>query len=159
VEAYHGRLKKFLLLEQKLHSSRIPGLEGVLKIVTAALNAFRPKIFDPNDLEYHRKLADKMLRASMLTRNPLFDRVEKGALSNRGRGWEEVEVDLGSPGAIPDFPRLDEQEIMATITLGPYQLAQAKNYSNEHLNEKGGFLIQVHKWAQDLVRGRIQSRH
>ena len=42
VEAYHGRMKKFRFFDEVIDHSFVPALGSLNRIVTAALNAFRP---------------------------------------------------------------------------------------------------------------------
>ena len=60
--------------------------------------------------------------------------------------------------AAPDFPVLSE-EYLSSLTLGTYQLKQARCYTLEHLSENCDYKIEIHPEAEDLLRVRIQSRH
>ena len=64
---------------------------------------------------------------------------------------------------INNFPKLNEQEIKSHITLGNYQLKQAKSYLPEHLN-KGKYEIRINKDSLEfgdakIVFSIIRSRH
>eukprot|EP00732_Lithocolla_globosa_P003902 Lithocolla_globosa_v1_NODE_3328_length_1686_cov_3.584906.p1 type:complete len:202 gc:universal NODE_3328_length_1686_cov_3.584906:174-779(+) len=107
-----------------------------------------------------------MLKRSKETTNSVGIRVQTGALSSRGRQYEEHTEDLlpgedpiSKPTSIKDFPKLTTKEILQKITLGSYQIKQANHYADEHLSSNGGFNYYVHREAPDLVRVRLQSRH
>ena len=167
VEAYHGRFKKFKLFENRQCTSFLPSYRKCLRILTAALNAFRPVLYNTaTNAPFHQEIADRMMDLSRATSNPLAERVSKGELSNRGRKWTAAETTptasellIGDPIAVPDFPRLQEEDICKSITCGTYQIEQAKHYTDEHSSSEGGFDFYVHKSAPDLVRVRLQSRH
>jgi len=167
VEAYHGRFKKFKFFENRQRPSFILHYQQLLQILTSALNAFRPPLYDTSiDQGTHQRVATEMLRRSRLTENPLALKVAKGPLSAKGRKWEEViaivgsdEIDLAAVGAVPNFPQLTEDYIKDTITLGSYQVKQAAHYADEHLAADGLFRIMIHHEADNLIRARLQSRH
>eukprot|EP00732_Lithocolla_globosa_P005480 Lithocolla_globosa_v1_NODE_5693_length_1200_cov_12.183406.p1 type:complete len:195 gc:universal NODE_5693_length_1200_cov_12.183406:739-155(-) len=108
-------------------------------------------------------MAKTMLKKSRETRNHVAERVEKGTLSSRGRKWEDKlswEYMGDNEEAVSDFPKFDSPvEIEKKITYGPYQLEQAKKYSDQHLTKDGTYKIQLHKQAKDLLRVRVHSRH
>ena len=64
---------------------------------------------------------------------------------------------------IDDFPKLDENTIKTSITLGSYQLKQAKSYLAEHLNN-GKIMIRMCKQCLEFENSKIlfsiiQCRH
>ena len=63
---------------------------------------------------------------------------------------------------IIDFPKIEESKIKTHITLGTYQLQQARHYFEEHLNE-GKLEIRVYKKVMIMsfqkYFGVIKSRH
>ncbi len=152
VESYHGRVKKWTFFDNRIHMQHLSSIGVFVRIVTAAINAFRPliKTDKPEDLEY----AQAMLSKAAIKTNHVFERVEKGALSSRGGHW----IVMDSSDAAPTFPILTKEDLYG-ITLGSYQLKQASHYTNEHLDENGDYLVEIHMDAPDLLRARIQSRH
>ncbi|CAF1214590.1 unnamed protein product [Didymodactylos carnosus] len=60
--------------------------------------------------------------------------------------------------AAPDFPALSEIELQ-DITIGVFQIKQAKSYSTEHINEDGQYEILVSTDNSNLLRANIQSKH
>ena len=151
VEAYHGRVKKWLFFDKVIHHDFLDIIGPLNRILTAAINAFRPPLIstDASDAE----MAREMLRKAEVTRNALFSKVEKGPFSSRGK-WAA----LDSEEAVPEFPVLSKVQL-EMITFGTYQLKQAKSYTKEHLSEDGEYKIDVHHLAPGLLRVRIQSRH
>jgi len=78
VEAYHGRLKKFKMFENRQNIRLVKCMKEYLRITTAALNKFRPALYDTkaNPL-YHQKVANIMLDRSKMTTNDVAERVNK----------------------------------------------------------------------------------
>ena len=60
--------------------------------------------------------------------------------------------------AVPSFPTLS-MDYLYNLTLGTYQLKQARHYTDEHFNHDGDYQVDLHSDAPDFVRARIQSRH
>lgn len=52
---------------------------------------------------------------------------------------------------VMDFPKLDKESVKTHITLGNYQLSQAKGYIGEHLDKNGDYRIMVGKHTLDNV--------
>lgn len=75
-------------------------------------------------------------------------------------------------GNLNDFPQLTYSELIK-ISLGIYQIKQAKSYSGEHIRQDGRYEIEVCRETDSnllkelsisnnsswLLRGRIKSRH
>ena len=60
--------------------------------------------------------------------------------------------------AAPDFPkRLVAQ--LEELTLGVFQLKQAKSYTNENINDDGCYEIMISTQTNGLLRAKIPSRH
>lgn len=59
---------------------------------------------------------------------------------------------------LEDFPKLSDSQLR-DLTLGVYQLKQAKSYTQEHVSSEGNYEFTVHKEEPGLIRVRIQSRH
>eukprot|EP00732_Lithocolla_globosa_P000464 Lithocolla_globosa_v1_NODE_139_length_5801_cov_6.461364.p3 type:complete len:199 gc:universal NODE_139_length_5801_cov_6.461364:5720-5124(-) len=90
----------------------------------------------------------------------------RGPFSPAGRLFTEEkdviggeEYDISEKSIARDFPKHSEKYIAEKITLGTYQLKQARHYTDEHVDKKGGFSYYVHRQADDLIRVRLQSRH
>jgi len=59
---------------------------------------------------------------------------------------------------LKDFPKLTLNELR-NLTLGTYQIKQAKSYTEEHFNDSGLYELLVHKERSDIIRVQLQSRH
>ena len=151
VEAYHGRMKKFRFFDDVIDHNYVPSLGSFNRIMSAALNAFRPPLASPSvdDID----IARNMLKANEQKQNLLASQVESGKFSSRGR-W----MALDDMAAVPTFPSLSLSYLRGKAC-GKYQLKQAKSYTREHMTATGEYRIEVHKDADDLIRVRIQSRH
>jgi hypothetical protein len=85
--------------------------------------------------------------------------------------WQSWKINFGQD-YLDDFPHLSEEDLRS-ITLGSYQLRQARSYYAEHIKTDGRYVIEVCKHVGPLsltshgfsvgdpmlIRGRIQSRH
>jgi hypothetical protein len=65
---------------------------------------------------------------------------------------------LDATGTVKDFPRLSLDSLM-DLTLGVYQLKQAKTYAIEHIDPDGAYEVKVAIQEKAIIRARIQSRH
>ena len=70
--------------------------------------------------------------------NHLKQLVDKGKLSTRGGGWRS-----NLDNVIPEFPQLTLDNLRS-ITLGVYQIKQARHYTDEHMMANGDY--QVQQW-------------
>ena len=52
---------------------------------------------------------------------------------------------------VMDFPKLDVESVKTHITLGNYQLSQAKSYIGEHLDKNGDYRIMIGKHTLDNI--------
>ena len=57
---------------------------------------------------------------------------------------------MDASDALPGFTVLAE-EYLRSLTFGIYQLKQAKSYSREHINEKGGYEIYVSQTSPYII--------
>jgi hypothetical protein len=68
------------------------------------------------------------------------------------------EYNLNATNSVDNFPKMSFDELQE-LTLGTYQLKQARSYTTEHLSEDGAYLVKITNQKQDLLRAQIQSRH
>ena len=66
-----------------------------------------------------------------------------------GRKWKKRQE---------DFPKLSHSHLR-DLTLGIYQIKQAKSYTQEHVSAKGKYEFNIHKEEAGLIHVRIQSCH
>ena len=151
VEAYHGRMKKWLFFDKLILHDFLDIVGPLNRILTAAMNAFRPPLIRTDDSD--AELASEMLKKAECKRNALFSKIEKGLFSSRGK-WMSIDANE----AVPEFPVLSKEQLHM-LTFGTYKLKQAKSYTREHLSDDGEYTINVHNQAPGLLRIRIQSRH
>lgn len=149
VESANGRIKKWKALDQVMPNSQLYCVGDHVQIVCAMCNKYRP-VFAACSLD-DDELAKK-LKALVQKSNTLQKKVEE-KLSTRRAIWKAMDDD-----ALEDFPKLSEDHLR-DITLGVYQLKQAKSYTQEHLSEDGKYEFSIHKEDDSLIRVRIQSRH
>ncbi|CAF4576898.1 unnamed protein product [Rotaria sp. Silwood2] len=87
--------------------------------------------------------------------NKIKDYIEKLKDKN---GKQPKWADLNAADSVANFPKMSFDELQE-LTLGTYQLKQARSYTTEHLSEDGAYLVKVTNQRQNLLRAQIQSRH
>lgn len=150
IEAVNGLIKTWKLFKNVLPNSHIPFIGDYLRITCSLCNAYRPpRVSNPDDLV----LANRMLQISRQP-NLLQQRVESKKWATRRVIWETL-----SSSSITDFPQLTLDEIRQ-LTLGVYQIKQAKSYSRQHQDTHSGlYILSVHREEKDILRVQLQSRH
>ena len=83
VEAYHGRIKKWRFFDKLILHDFIDIVGPLNRIVTAAINAFRPPLVRTEESD--AEMAREMLKQAECKRNALFSKIEKGPFSSRGK--------------------------------------------------------------------------
>jgi hypothetical protein len=143
-------MKHWRALDKVIPNTQIPFVGDYVRIVCALCNAFRsPLIKDTSNDDF---LASRML-ALLKNKNHLQERVIEEGLDRQRATW--VEMDESS---FEDFPKLDYKQLRE-LTLGIYQLKQARSYTQEHLSDTGSYNVFLHKQNADVLRVKIQSRH
>lgn len=67
--------------------------------------------------------------------------------------WQNID-----DSEMPDFPQLNESELR-DLTMGVYQIRQAKSYTKEHQTDEGKYEIMVHKEQEGILKAQLRSRH
>ena len=67
--------------------------------------------------------------------------------------WKTMDV-----SKMPDLPQLYETEIR-DVTVGVYQICQAKSYTKEHQSGAGKYDIMINKEQDGVIKAQIHSRH
>ena len=134
VESANGRIKTWKALDQVVPNTQIKWIGDYVKIVCAIINAFRPPLTSNSNDDI--ALANKMKTLSSRS-NDLQERIEKESLSSKRAIWSEM-----SPECIQSFPRLTKNDLRA-LTLGVYQIKQAKAYTVEHMSADGSYRISI----------------
>ncbi|CAF4809681.1 unnamed protein product [Rotaria magnacalcarata] len=152
VESANGRIKTWRFFDRVVPNSLLPIVGDLFSIVCALTNAYRPLFV--RDVSNDDKIADTML--SLLTEsNKLKDYVDK--LKNKSEKtlkWLHIDAH----NAVQDFPILSLDKLN-DITLGCFQIKQAKRYTMEHLSKNGSFFVQLAKQKKNILKAQLQSRH
>lgn len=165
VEVVNGRFKRdFKLLRQNYFNVASKHFMKDFEVAAALLNKFHPPIVDRVDAG---EIIQEINRY-MNTENELADFIITNNYNRRRANFETITIQNDS---LNDFPQLSESELIL-ISLGTYQIKQARSYYGEHVRGSDGFVIEVCREvnrsllrelsATDtswLLRGRIQSRH
>lgn len=155
VESYHARFKKF---ENRQPTFHISILNNCLRVTSAALNAFRPNIYDTKSNEsHHQIIANEMLKRSKETTNLVLLRVEKGELSSRGRKWEELK--LSPPENEEEYPLHDpKNEAIGFLKLTEYHLEHIK-LPKHIIMQKNNFLKMADSLFLFIIPRKISFGH
>ena len=130
----------------------IPIAGDLFSIVCILINAFR-SLFVRN-ISNDDVLADKML-SLINERNKLKEPIDTLKVNDtKDLNWTRIDAS----NTFCDFPVLTLDQLNE-ITLGWFQLKQAKRYAMEHLSANGSFTAQFSKQQLNVVRARIQPRH
>ncbi|XP_018401795.1 PREDICTED: uncharacterized protein LOC108778963 [Cyphomyrmex costatus] len=150
VEAVNGLIKTWKALDHVFPNSQIPYIGEYVRIVCALCNAFRPP-------RAQNKPEDEIIGNRMMQLvsqpNHLQELVELEGWGKKRVIWEPLTHD-----AFNDFPKLTMDEL-TLLTLGVYQIKQAKSYTFEHLHDDGMYSLFIHKQERSIIRLQIQSRH
>ena len=134
VESANARFKKFKFFSRTVPVHSLPSVNTDLQIISALINAYRPKIKSdsPGDSDLAKAMLSK-LRVS----NDLKTVLDKGSEldSRKQTVWKKMKG-----YAIIDFPELSEGD-MQELTFGTYQLSLAKEYCREHICDESGMFF------------------
>jgi hypothetical protein len=83
-------------------------------------------------------------------KNTLIEKIR----AHKRKRFKYTSVDLNSFS----FPKLDLTYLL-NLTIGVYQLKQAKSYTREHLNENGLYEFELIPENKNLIKIKINSRH
>ena len=150
VESYRARMKKWILLGNRIENAFIQKVVDCVRIVSAAFNCYRGLI-DVNTINSDvTALAQYMLHQIGLS-NMLQDRLNNGSLSSHSR-WEKIE------DSSFNFPQMSFNELRQ-LFFGTYQIKTGRCYVEEHMNSGGDCIIEVDNSNNNAVRARMHSRH
>lgn len=150
VESANGRIKQWRALSNVLPNSQIPFAGDYVRIVCSLCNAFRPPLV--TSLESDAVMAKRMM-ALAKSDNKLQQKVTDNKWDKRRTIWKSMDA-----SEMPDFPQLNETELR-DLTMGVYQIRQAKSYSKEHQTDAGKYEIMVNKEEDGVLKAQIRSRH
>jgi hypothetical protein len=152
VEAANGRLKQWRFFDKVMPNTLIPVVSDYFSIICSLINRFSHVYV--TDTSKDDKIAKKILSLLQET-NELQKYVKQLKDGNEKKlTWTA----LDATGTVKDFPRLSLDSLM-DLTLGVYQLKQAKTYAIEHIDPDGAYEVKVAIQEKAIIRARIQSRH
>ncbi|XP_045778261.1 uncharacterized protein LOC123876146 isoform X1 [Maniola jurtina] len=166
VEVVNGRFKRdFKLLRQDYFNVASSHLMQDVKVAAALINAFHPVITNRDDAgEILQIINENMYRENRLANYVVENNLNRRRLEFRATPVNSINV-------LTDFPRLTYSELIL-VSLGTYQIKQARSYYGEHVRADGSYVIEVWREVDNdflrelslsnstwLLRGRIHSRH
>ena len=137
-------------LSNVLPNTQIPFAGDYVRIVCSLCNAFRPPLV--TSLESDAVMAKRMMTLAK-SDNKLHQKVIENKKDKRRTIWKTMDA-----SEMPEFPQLNEKELR-DITMGVYQIRQAKSYSKEHQTDAGKYQIFVNKEQDGVLKDQIRSRH
>jgi hypothetical protein len=141
VEARNGHLKLcFRDFDRVWPNQSIPHMMKDFRIACAILNVFHPTI--ESDMRDGLAVASSML-SRLNEDNKLANVVSALNLNRQSSSDKWEKIDFGQD-YLDDFPHLSEEDLRS-ITLGSYQLRQARSYYAEHIKTDGRYVIEVCK--------------
>jgi len=151
IEAQNGRLKQcFRYFDKQFQNKSVPHLLQDFRVSAALLNRFHPRI--ESDSEHSEEIAKRILE-NLNRPNKLQTLVEAQRLNRIKRGFvslTEFEID--------DFPQFSENQLCNYLSLGTYQLKQAKCYVAEHMKNAGRYTIDVARHGSPLLVNTAEIR-
>lgn len=150
VESANGRIKQWKALSNVLPNSQIPFAGDYVRIVCSLCNAFRPPLV--TSLESDAVMAKRMMDLAK-SPNKLQQKVTDNKWDKKRTIWKSMDA-----SEMPDFPELNEEELR-DLTMGVYQIRQAKSYTKEHQTDDGKYEILVNKEQEGVLKSQIRSRH
>ncbi|CAF2624748.1 unnamed protein product [Rotaria sp. Silwood2] len=152
IESANGRVKQWQFFNKIIPNSMIEKIGDYFEIVCAMINCYRPVFIQ--DTSHDSEIAEKMLKLARET-NKIKDYVERmKSKSEKRLKW----IAMDAANAISDFPKMNFNKLQE-LTLGIYQLKQARSYTTEHVSSNGAFMVKVANERPDLIRAQVQSRH
>ena len=130
----------------------LPSVDDLFSIVCAFINAYRLILI--RDVSNDNKVANIML--SLLNESNKLKEYVDNLSTKKEKTLKWTRIDANS--AVKDFPVLSLEQLN-DVTLGHFQLKQAKKYKMEHLLKDGSFTFLLTKQSIDIIRTQIQSRH
>ena len=126
-----------------LPNSQIPFAGDYVRIVCSLCNGFRPPLV--TSLESDAVIVKRMM-ALARSSNKLQQNVTDNKWGKRHTIWKTMDV-----SEMPDFLQPNENELR-DLTMGVYQIRQAKCYSKEHQTETGKYKIFVNKEQDGVIK-------
>lgn len=152
VEAVNGRVKQWRFFDKVMPNTLLPVVSDYFSIVCSLINRFSNVYV--NDTSKDDKLAKKIL--GLLNETNELKKYVKEMKDGTEKKLKWTALDASE--AVKDFPRLSLDHLM-DLTLGVYQVKQAKAYAIEHIDPDGAYFVKVTNTEKAMLRAHIQSRH
>lgn len=147
VEATNGLIKKWAYFDKVVSNIEIRHINKDFRIVCALINKYRESRVTDQNADY--ELGKKMVE---LAKKP--NDLKEKVLNFKRKNQRKTTIDIDSV----DFPQLTI-EYIRSLTLGVYQIKQAKSYSKDHLNEDGDYEFEMIKLDSSIIKVKMNSRH
>ncbi|XP_026737081.1 uncharacterized protein LOC113500467 [Trichoplusia ni] len=165
VEVVNGRFKRdFKIFRQDFFNRASKNVMVHFEVAAALINAFHPPIANRSDAQDILQKINQYINVE----NQLSNYVINNNINRRRAQFQAIDVERHN---VSEFPVLTYSELIL-VSLGTYQIKQARSYYGEHVRENGSFVIEVCREVtgdlqQELatsvstwmLRGRIKSRH
>ena len=142
VESRNSGLKRSFKALKEVPNKSLTHTIDDYKIAGALINAFHARL--TSDKEDWKQIVINMKRL-VSTENALKSLYEEEKLKLKSK-YDKLDA-----SDVMDFPKLDVESVKTHITLGNYQLSQAKSYIGEHLDKNGDYRIMIGKHTLDNV--------
>ena len=151
VEAVNGNLKKkFHFFDSVIPNTYIPNQMLYFRFASALVDAYGKPLF--KDSEQYKERVELALERLSLP-NLLQQRIDSEKLSTARAVWLETTSD-----ELEDFPRLSIQDL-EMLTIGVYQIKNAKYYSKQHPKQDQRFIFHRHSRDPTFIKAKIQSKY
>ncbi|CAK1598067.1 unnamed protein product [Parnassius mnemosyne] len=128
VEVVNGRFKRdFKLLRQEYFNKTSKHLMADFKVAATLLNNFHSLLVDRDDA---REIVS-VIQEKLFTENTLADFIEIHNLNRKRAQFESMTVQINN---LNNFPQLEYNDLIL-ISLGIYQIKQARSYYGEHVRQ------------------------
>ncbi|CAF5053529.1 unnamed protein product, partial [Rotaria sp. Silwood1] len=133
-------------------NTMIEKIGDYFRIICAIINRYRPVFV--KDTSKDQQIGEKILKLLRET-NKIKTYVENIKNNTEKKlKW----MPMNATNSMPNFPRMNFDELQE-LTLGVYQLKQARAYITEHMTSEGAYSVKITDQRQDLLRAQIQSRY
>ncbi|CAF3854928.1 unnamed protein product [Rotaria sp. Silwood1] len=152
IESANGRVKQWRFFDHVVPNTMIEKIGDYFRIICAIINRYRPVFV--KDTSKDQQIGEKILKLLRET-NKIKTYVENIKNNTEKKlKW----MPMNATNSMPNFPRMNFDELQE-LTLGVYQLKQARAYITEHMTSEGAYSVKITDQRQDLLRAQIQSRY
>ncbi|CAF3381748.1 unnamed protein product [Rotaria socialis] len=152
IESANGRVKQWRFFDHVVPNTMIEKIGDYFRIVCAIINRYRPVFV--KDISKDQELGEKILK--LLYETNKIKTFVQNIKSNTEKKLKWISMNVTN--STPNFPRMNFNELQE-LTLGVYQLKQARAYIAEHMSTDGAYSVKITNQRSDLLRAQVQSRH